>query len=320
MNNFSFDSAAFHFSRTDGPSGFIWKYVLFFCVGSLALFILSQFFLSPIIAAYVEMIALSMQGATEEETAAVLINAFLTTGASLIPGLLIMVLAGIAFWAMCEGAVQRRYMLDHGFSVRFGSDELRLLVVGLLWLVTFIGLYLIFSILAAILIGSLTLASGDNLAVLVFAPFLLAVLLIVVFAYVTIKLSPAAALTVRDQRIQFFGAWGATKGRFWTMFGAFLVLAILLSVGTLILYFIIGMASVSVLFGAPGVIDGAMVDPEALAASFASPSTLIILAIIYFILTAYQAFSGYVWAGVAARAAKTDPRGGGQANAATIFD
>ena len=44
--------------------------------------------------------------------------------------------------------------------------------------------------------------------------------------YVAVRLAPAAASSVGAQRFAFFDAWGATKGRFWPMLGAFLVVIV----------------------------------------------------------------------------------------------
>jgi len=44
-----------------------------------------------------------------------------------------------------------------------------------------------------------------------------------VLAYFAVRLAPAAAITVGRRQFSFFDAWTVTKGRFWALFGSFLI-------------------------------------------------------------------------------------------------
>ena len=53
--------------------------------------------------------------------------------ARLIPWGTLSALASWIIWAMFETASQRRYIWDKPFSLGFGADEMRMMVVGLMW-------------------------------------------------------------------------------------------------------------------------------------------------------------------------------------------
>jgi hypothetical protein len=132
-----------------------------------------------------------------------------------------------------------------------------------------------------------------------------------VWLWLAIKLSAASALTIRDRKIKFSDSWGATRGRFWALLGAYLTLAIV----ALIVYFVIlgiiltVMLGTSFSFGDPSAIT-AMTNPQTFGAMFF---------VFFLILSMIQALFLYIWAGPAALAAKTDPRGGGMPDVAEEF-
>jgi hypothetical protein len=87
-------------------------------------------------------------------------------------------------------------------------------------------------------------------------------------------LAPAAATSVACQRFAFFDAWKVTKGRFWALFGAFVLLFLLFAVAYGILYVVgIGAAVFGVAGQAGGMTEAPA--PEQLGAMLAQPQVLI---------------------------------------------
>lgn len=296
---FSFDNAAFHFARTDGPSGFLLPFLIAYMICGAVV--------TAINLGVQILLFGSMSGLAEQAASGVISPA--QVGSIMAYYLLIMVV-GIIFWAAFEAAVQRRYVRDAGFSIGFGADELRLLVVGLLWFLFVIAAYIGFLIAGFIVMAPLAATNAD--------PGVVGLLMIVlgfvglfVWIWLAVKLSAAGALTIRDRKIQFFSSWGATRGRFWALFGAYLILLI----GVLVVYFVVVGALLAVVFG--GGMD--LTDPDTLAA-LGNPQTLGAMFFVFFlVMTMVQALFLYIWAGPAALAAKTDPRGGGIPNVAEEF-
>ena len=77
---FSFDNAAFHFSRTDGPPGFLPRYLAAYAIGVLVLAVVSFFALQPLFTAYAEMFAMMAQGASERQIENALSDALIVNG------------------------------------------------------------------------------------------------------------------------------------------------------------------------------------------------------------------------------------------------
>ena len=297
--SFSFDNAAFHFARTDGPSGFLLPFLIAYMIcGAVvtAINLGGQILLFG-----------SMSGLAEQTASGVISPS--QVGAIIAYYLLIMVI-GIIFWAAFEAAVQRRYVRDTGFSIGFGADELRLLVVGLLWFLFVIAAYIGFLIIGIIIMAPLAATNADPGVVgLLMIPLGLGGLF--AWIWLAIKFSAASALTIRDRKIHFFDSWGATRGRFWGLFGAYLLLAII----ALVVYFVLIGTLFAVVFGA----GMNLTDPGAIAA-LSNPQSLGAMFFVFFlIMSMVQALFLYIWAGPAALAAKTDPRGGGMPNVAEEF-
>lgn len=317
-NTFSFDKAAFHFAKADGPSGFLVKYLLAYGAGVIAIAVLSFFALQPFILAYLQAFAAMAQGASDREIERQLTQALFGDFARLGLGYLLMLIIYAAFWAMIESAVLRRYVREEGFNIGWGGDEWRMLAVGLSWIGAIIVAYIAFILGVLVLVTPVGMAMQDNPGLAILWSAAVMVALGIVWIYFAVKLSPAGAMTIRDQKVTFFGAWGASKGRFWPMLGAFIVLAIILYIGILVLYLVGGVAVFGTLMNAVDLSSG-QANPDEVVAMFASPAFFIPLGLLYFALLLYQGFWQYAWAGIPALAAKTDPRTGGMHNAADAF-
>jgi hypothetical protein len=322
---FSFDNAAFHFARTSGPSGYMWKHALSYLLLAGLIVAVSYFLMKPLWDVYgqamAEVMMLAETGGPGDPAvmAGEISTALMENALRILLGQILIVVLGVMLWAAFEAAIQRRYVRDEGFSLRFGGDELRIIVVGLIWMAMFIGGGIVTQLAMLGLVMPVA-TMVDNPAVAGIWGFVVGLSFIAVWIYFTVRWSAAAALTIRDRKIRFFDSWGATKGRFWTMLGAFLVLWLILGV----VFFILYAVGVTGLFGsammAPGVMQGTEPDMTALMEYIMQPAFLAAVAALYAVMIGFQAIAGYIWAGVAALAAKTDPRGGGMVHAASAFD
>ena len=317
-NKFSFDNAAFHFGRTEGPSGFLPRYLLAYACGIVVLAVISYFVLRPLIDVYLEAFSMMARGASEAAVERQLTEGLLGNFSQIGLGYLLMLILYAGFWSMMEAAVLRRYVRDEGFSIGWGADEWRVLAVGLIWFAFFIAAYIVFFLAMLGLIMPIGAMMQDSPGLIAIWGGIVMIGLLICLAVAAIKLSPAAALTIRDSKVTFTSAWGATNGRFWPMLGAFLVLGIILYIGVLVIYFV----GAFVVFGAAiGGMDlsGPEPDPDQVMALFASPAVLVPIVVFYMAMLIYQGFWQYAWAGIPALAAKTDPRTGGMHNAADAF-
>lgn len=107
-------------------------------------------------------------------------------------------------------------------GLSFGADTWRVFAIywiwGVLWIVFMVGVAC-FYLGLRMFAGIHPAAQIVSLVLAALAPLGLACLMI----WLGVRLAPAAALSVRDKRLAFFGAWGATRGRFWPMLGGFVI-------------------------------------------------------------------------------------------------
>lgn len=113
--------------------------------------------------------------------------------------------------------------------MRFGGDELRVLVVLILLGVgIFIG-YLLLLLVTVFIASILGFAMGQSAAIVL---LLLYLFLLAVVIFFWVKLSLIAPVTFARRKLAFDEGWGLTRGRFWTLFIAYLLIAIV----TIIIY------------------------------------------------------------------------------------
>jgi hypothetical protein len=131
---------------------------------------------------------------------------------------------------------------------------------------------------------------------------LICLALLLALLWIGVRLAPAAATSIARKRFAFFDAWKVSKGRFWALLGAFLLLYIMMMVAFFILYAVGAGAVVVGLMSQMGAMNETAT-PEQVLALFAQPQVLIPLALLWLAMLA-----GYfVWKvavfGVNARAA-----------------
>jgi hypothetical protein len=150
--------------------------------------------------------------------------------------------------------------------LRFGMDELRLLGLALLVGVASVVGSIICEVVIVVIGGVLAVAVGAGSAVT--AGVVLALAWLAGFLYLQVRFSLAGPLSIYHGRFVLGESWTLTRGRFWSIFGAYLVIFAMFLVIYLIFSAIIYMPML-------GAIGGAMrnsQDPaaaQALSAAFA---------------------------------------------------
>jgi hypothetical protein len=111
------------------------------------------------------------------------------------------------------------------FYLRLGMDELRLFGVTILFLVLFYAAMLLGMIPIALLVAAGALIAGVAGAVVI-----MIVAMLVYFGaliWLQVRFSLIFPLTVLRRRIIIGESWRLTRGRFWTLFGAYLVIVVI---------------------------------------------------------------------------------------------
>lgn len=172
------------------------------------------------------------------------------------------------------------------FGLALDADTLRVYFTYWLWFFLLMALYiLLWIVVGAAFVGvALSAGSSSDPAAAMGPGFLVAMLLflgmIVAMIYFGVRFAPAAATSIAKRRFAFFDAWSVTKGRFWALFGSYLLLFLMYFVGIIILSVAAGLAMGFSIFGQmqTGVEPQTM---EQMLALFASPSVWIPGAICY---------------------------------------
>ncbi len=212
---------------------FVMKSALFYAVG---LFILYMLFGEMMNAANVTY---------QEKTVADPLNA--TRGRALmILKSLPLYLGMWMLWVSVETAFHRRVLLgqtNNPFPWRFGGDELRVMLCQLMvMLVFFVVFYVLFFVLV-FAVGVLGSFLGPIfIGIMAFIGFFVALF---VASFLTIRLAPAAARPVLEQRLAIVETWAVTKGRFWPRLGAYYLLWI---VG-MVIYFVLTILVMGAVYG-----------------------------------------------------------------------
>lgn len=119
----------------------------------------------------------------------------------------------------------------------FGGDQLRLLVttlvtgllLGLIYIVTLVVAVIVLAVSAGA--GALRGGLGNVAGSALLPAGAVALVGVLAFVFLAIKLSLAPAQTVADKGIRIFSSWTLTKGNFWAILGAYLLALLPVLVG-----------------------------------------------------------------------------------------
>lgn len=299
METFSFGNAITHFTRVPRPIDFFWKFALAYILVYGVVIAIGAMLLAP---AYIRLFQLTAENPeTMDPEDAWAMMAPIFGGYALMTPLFLLA------WSILEASIQRQYMRHQGFSLRLGGDELRIFVVGLLFGLLLFGLYIVFSLVVFIPMGlfAVAAASGGNnsggvVAMLFIVPLFLAMMCFVIL--VMVRLSPATALTVRDRQIRFPSAWRVSKGHFWQIFGALLVIGIASGIASQVVQSVLMLGMMG-----PFISNVEAIEAGDFSGILASPSLWISVGLMFIFSIVISAATHFVGAGVPALAARTDP-------------
>lgn len=134
-------------------------------------------------------------------------------------------------WTAALRAAVRPEARAGGF-LRIGMDELRMLGLALLF---GIGFYLAFVaiMVAGVLIFAATATAADHLLGIALAG-VVGVVGVAALVFLQVRLSLAGVLTLRRRHIAIGEAWRLSRGNFWALFLAYVLLSILVAIGQMI--------------------------------------------------------------------------------------
>ena len=266
--------------------------------------------------------ALENAGIDEDDPGAVF-SAMFALMAPFLPWVIGLSLVTGVVWSVFTAAGMRRYVRDESFRLGFGMDEIRIMGVAILWYLLMTVLYilpflLIFSsiwgiVSEAIVNGdTMTPAQEDALAMKIggsmAGAFGLMIILFPLYVFLATRFSPAFALTIKKRKFAFIDAWNVSRGRFWPILGAFVILAVGGGMAVGIVDQIFQMILMLPLMGAVENAENIQ-SGEEFAGLFLRAGFLVPLGI-YMVLTVALRFAlEHASHGPAAYAARHDPRG-----------
>ena len=183
------------------------------------------------------------------------------------PMYLLLLVAFTLYYAVFMAAANRALMQpdDARFGyLRVGADELRQVgLTGLLFLVS-IGVYIALIVVAVVIgvtiavigaaiggfHGANQSAGGSDMISGILTALLAFLVVGAGLIFVGVRLSLASPLTFAKRRIDLFGSWRLTRGRFWPLFGAYVLSWILVIIVYIIGYALIFAVSAGVGGGA----------------------------------------------------------------------
>lgn len=144
----------------------------------------------------------------------------------MIPIYIVICLLAVVMLCASYRAVLRPSESGFGY-LRVGMDELRMVGLFLIVLVVAIVGGFIVVLLMMMIVGGLALAAGGSATAAIVLGGLLYLVMICALIYINVRLSLMFSLTFARRRISIDGAWALTRGRFWTLFGAYFVIAVI---------------------------------------------------------------------------------------------
>lgn len=146
----------------------------------------------------------------------------------MLPFWLIGVLVYVVLQCAAYRAVLRPEEGGPGF-LKLGMDEMRVLLAMVLLTIGWIVGYVLVLLVAMLIAAGMGLVLGAAVTTFII-PVYLAIIAVAIYFWV--KLSLIAPVTFARRRLAFDEGWRLTKGRFWTLFLAYLVIALI----TLVIY------------------------------------------------------------------------------------
>jgi len=218
MSKFKFEEAVTQAFHTIGGKQFGWRLIFWTAAIVSVVSLIAWPLMLPYYGDLMVINQQNMQSVLGGDTSGINNDAMLALLAKMAPAYLLLMAGYWLAWVMAEAALHRKVL--HGTEapkrpLKLGKDEWRvwlsqLGVFGILFAIYFVCL-LLFSLLAVlgglgILIGTIAIIALPCLLVLA-----------------SVRLAPAAALSIKNNKIDVLAAKNLTKGKFWTLFPAYFV-------------------------------------------------------------------------------------------------
>lgn len=199
-------SGTFRFVRNNVPAILVWSGVIFLL--SLATMALMQPTHSP------QAIGVT---ATEGGSRAVL-------------SMLVMLLVSVVLWAGALRGVLSPEKGGPGY-LRLGMDELRLLACALILILAFYLILALGGVVIGLVLGLLGTATGvESLSIVHIMIFGMVASAIVLGPLLGTRFSLAGPLTLLDRKVIIGPSWRLTRGNFWRLLGAYLVIVLIVAI------------------------------------------------------------------------------------------
>jgi hypothetical protein len=160
--------------------------------------------------------------------------------------------------------------------LRFGGDELRLMLLSLIFVGLWMGVTFVAVMAIGILAGVVGMAAGSGGAgVIALIGVLAGLAVLPVMVWLWVRMSMAWPETFADRKLHVFHSWRLTKGAFWPLLGSY-VLAIILALIVMLLGLIIYAAVAAILTGGDLAAVGKVFEPDmSSTAAYFTPAMLI---------------------------------------------
>ena len=214
-----------------------------------------------------KMAAMGPQAETDPQAAMEALRPLGQMYAVLLPLLLL-------YYGVLYGAVNRMMLRPSDKRLAYfalGADELRQIAVMILTGLVFAGIY-IGGIIGVVALIAAAAVIGKALAPL--AGIVGGIALLCFMVVLLVRLSLASAQTFATRKVNLFGSWALTRGRFWSMLGAYILAFILMVIAYAAVFAIVML--VMVLVGGGFSAMGAVFSPDFTSLqSFFTPKFLI---------------------------------------------
>ncbi len=233
MSKLTIDGAAFH------GFGLIRRDPLTFLGVAILLTLLGGALAMVLIPAYARFFGLMMEiDQTAEPDPTVVFEAM----SGLFGGVIALYALMIPVYAVAMGALYRSLVFGKSqgwiLGLKLGMDELRSLLVTIvgyiLAMAPYFGIVLVALIVGAVVAGVAAAGGGGSDGAAAIGAMVMGLLILVAYCvglgmtiWVGIRLSYAAPASVGEKRFVIFESWRMTKGRFWTLFLAYLIVLVL---------------------------------------------------------------------------------------------
>jgi len=234
---FTFDGALMFAFRAAHVRTFPWFFALAFATVCTALTGLAMFLMKDTVFGFFDqMTALaSSDASSEEEVMREVFGTMSSMLSDMAPLMILGTLVSWVVWSIFETASQRRYIRDEPFSLGFGADELRIMGTSFFWfllqavifIVPIVAGFSVFGNVISFLDGRITEQEFER-AMLgsAFVAPLSMLFLFPLYVFLATRFSPCFGLTVKDRKIAFREAWAVSRGRFWPILGAYVIIAL----------------------------------------------------------------------------------------------